>query len=118
MGIFQAPMLKVMQSLWEDFQKSLKKITNTQEAEVDQISTSASRPGPSKTIILDPSLRRPRPTSHSVEEMEVDYGPPLPPRLGADHSKCVNDASDQQSGIADEPSRVVSIKLKTILTLI
>ena len=59
--------------------------------EVDQTSTSASKPGTSKqTENLDPTpLRPPRtqPSSRMDEAMEVDlYGPPLPPRLGDDHS--------------------------------
>ena len=76
---------------------------------MDQISASASKPVPSKTVYLDTS---PRPASQSVEAMEVDYGPSLPPRLGADHSKRVKDALDQYSGLADKPSRVASAKPK------
>ena len=90
MSIFQANMLEAMKSLREDFQKSIQKTSS--QVEVDQTSASASKPGPSNTVHLDPSPPppppprppRPRPTSHSVESMEVDYGPSLPPRLGAD----------------------------------
>ena len=84
MGVFQASMLEAMQSLWDDFQ-SFKKTSNKPEVEVDQTSTSASKPGPLKqTVNLDPTPPRPQPTSHTVEAMEVNYGPSLPPRLGDD----------------------------------
>ena len=54
---------------------------------------SASKPGHSSSAVnLDLPPPRPRPTSH-VEEMEVDYGPALPPSIGADH----HNASDQLS---------------------
>ena len=54
---------------------------------MDQASTSTSKPGPLKQAVnLDPTPPRPRPTSHTVEAMEVDYGPSLPPRLG--QTKC------------------------------
>ena len=78
-----------MKSLREDFQKSIQKTSS--QVEVDQ--TSASKPGPSNTVRLDPSSPRPRPLSHSVESMEVDYGPAPPPRLGIDPSRRVDDAS-------------------------
>ena len=51
MGAFQANMLEAMKSLQEDFQKSLSKTSS--QVEVDQTSTSASKPGPSNTC-LDP----------------------------------------------------------------
>ena len=78
MGIFQANMLEAMKSLREDFQKWTQK---SSQVEVDQISASASKPGPSNTVPLDPSNPRPRPTTHSVESMEVEYGLALRPRL-------------------------------------
>ena len=43
--------------------------------------------------------------------MEVDYGPSLPPHLGADHSQHVN-ASDQNSSPYDEPTKVASARPK------
>ena len=79
---------------------------------MDQTSASPSKPGPSnQAVTLDPPPPRPWPTSHSVEAMEVDYGNPLPPRLGADQFKHDN-ASDQHSGLSDEPSRVASARPK------
>ena len=54
MGIFQANMLEAMKSLREDFQKSIQKTSS--QVEVDQISTSASKPG---TVHLDLSPPRP-----------------------------------------------------------
>ena len=63
-------MLEAMKSLREDFQKSIQK--SSSQVEVDQISASASKPGPSNTVHLDPSPPRPRPTTHSVESMEVE----------------------------------------------
>ena len=76
---------------------------------MDQTSVSASKPGPSyQAVTLDPPPRRSRPTSHSVEAMEVDYGPSLP-RLGADQSQ---HASDQYSGLSNEPTKVASARPK------
>ena len=40
--------------------------------------------------------------------MEVEYGPVLPPRLGADHQN----ALDQPSGISEEPSKKASVRPK------
>ena len=83
------------------------------QVEVDQ--TSASEPGPSNQAVnLDLPPPRPQPTSHSVEEMEVDYGPALPPRLGANH----HNTSDQHSGLSEEPSKKASDRPKSTLTLI
>ena len=79
-------MLEAMKSLRDEFQ-SFKKISK--EVEVDQTSTSASKPGTSKqTENVDPTPRpRPQPSSHMDEAMEVNlYGPPLPSRLGDDQS--------------------------------
>ena len=64
------------------FQKTSKQV------EVDQTSASGSKPGTSNQAVnLDLPLPRPRPTLHSVEDMEVDYSPTLPPSLGADHQQ-------------------------------
>ena len=61
---------------------------------MDQTSASASKPRPSQAAInLDPPPPRQPLTTSNVEQMEVDYGPALPPHLGADH----HNASDQLS---------------------
>ena len=44
--------------------------------------------------------------------MEVEYGPALPPRLGTDPSRRVDDASDQLLDIAKEPLRLPLTKVK------
>ena len=109
MGIFQANMLEAMKSLREDFQKSTQ--TSSSQVEVNQTSTSAIKPGPSNTVHLDPSPK-PRPLSHSVESMEVDYGPAPPPRLRVDPSRHVNDASGLHLDAVKEPSRLPSTRVK------
>ena len=84
MGSFQASMLEAFQSLQDEL---------TTKKQVDQTSVSASKPGPSTSAVhLNLPPPRPRTTSH-VEEMEVDYGPALPPRLGSD----LHNTSDQHS---------------------
>ena len=104
MGSFQASMLEAFQSLRDE-------LTTKKQAEVDQ--TSASKPGPSTSAVnLDLPPPRPRTTSH-VEEMEVDYGPALPPCLGSD----LHNASDQNSNAFEEPLRRPQIDLKNTLTL-
>ena len=75
---------------------------------MDQTSASASKPGPStSTVNLDLPPPRPRTTSH-VEEMEVDYGPTLPPRLGSD----LHYESYQNSNASEEPSKKASDRPK------
>ena len=71
MRVFQASMLKAMKSLRDEFQ-SFKK--TFKEVEVDQTSTSASKPGTSKhTENLDPTPPlRTQPSSHTDEAMEVE----------------------------------------------
>ena len=88
-------------------------MTSKKQVEVDQTSASASKPGPSNSAVnLDLPPPRPQPTSH-VEEMEVGYGPALPPRLGTDH----HNASDQNSCPSEEPSKKASDRPKNTLTL-
>ena len=66
MGDFQASMLEAMKSLRAGFQ-SFKK--TSKEVEVDQTSTSASKPGTSKqTENLDPTTPRPPPSSHTDDQ--------------------------------------------------
>ena len=71
MGAFQASMLEAFNSLREDFQKSLQK-----QGEVDQAPSSAS-----KTNAPSKDLAKPSQSSSALESMEVEYGPELPPRL-------------------------------------
>ena len=98
---FQASMLEVFQSLQDE-------LTTKKQAEVDQTSASASKPGPSTSAVyLDPPPPRPRTTSH-VEEMEVDYGPALPPHLGSD----LHNALDQNSNGSEEHSKKASDRPK------
>ena len=101
MGAFQANILEAMKSLREDFQKSLSKTSS--QVEVDQTSASASKPGPSNTH-LDP------PSTNTVELMDIDYGPALPPRLDS-HSR-VDDASGINVSSVEEPSRLPSAQPK------
>ena len=99
MGSFQASMLEAFQSLRDE-------LTTKKQAEVDQISASASKPGPSTNAVnLDLPPPRPRTTSH-VEEM--DYGPALPPRLGSD----LHNALDQNPNPSEEPSKMASDRPK------
>ena len=89
------------------FQSLREELTSKKQVEVDQ--TSASKPGTSQAAVnLDlPSPRQPRTTSN-VEKMEVDYGPALPPQLGADHHM----TSDQPSSPTEEPSKKGSVRPK------
>ena len=63
--------------------------------EVDQISASDSKAGGSNTH-LDP------PSTNTVQSMEIDYGPALPPRLDS-HGR-VDDASGFNVSAVEEPS--------------
>ena len=104
-------MFEAFQSLQDEF-SSFKKTSNQPEVELDQTSALASKPGPSNQAVnLDPPHPRPRPTSHSVEAMEVDYGPTLSPRLGADQPHHDN-TSDQPSSLSNEPTKVTSARPK------
>ena len=77
-----------------------------------QTSASASKPGPSNQAVnLDPPHRRPRPTSHSVEAMKVDYSTALSPHLGADQPHH-DSASDQPSSLSDEATKVALARPK------
>ena len=92
----------------EAFQSLRDKLTTKKQVEVDQTPASASEPGPSTSAVnLDLPPPRPRTTSH-VEEMEVDYGPALPPRLGSDR----HNAWDRNSNASEEPSKKVSDRPK------
>ena len=92
----------------EAFPSLRDKLTTKKQAEVDQTSASASKPGTSTSVVnLDLPPPRPRTTSH-VKEMDLDYGPALLPRLGSD----LQNASDQTSNASEEPSKKVSDRPK------
>ena len=80
-------------------------MTSKKQTEVDQTSVSASKPGTSShtAVNLDLPPPRHRPTIQT-EDMDVDYGPALPPRLGTDP----HNASDQNASASEEPSKKVS----------
>ena len=101
MGSFQASMLEAFQSLRDE-------LTSKKQVEVDQ--TSASKPGTSRAAVnLDlPPTSQPWAPSN-LEQMEVDYGPALPPHLDADHHM----TSDQPSSPAEELSKKASVGPKT-----
>ena len=93
----------------EAFQSLRDKLTSKTQVKVDQTSASASKPGHSNQAVnLDLPPPRHWPTSHSVEQMEVDYGPALPPCLCADH----HNALDQHSGLSEEPTKKASDRPK------
>ena len=100
MGSFQASMLEAF-SLREE-------LTAKKETEVDQTSFPASKPGTSSTAVnLD--LPPPRHKANiQTEDMDVDYGPSLPPRLVLDP----HDTSDQYVAPSELPPKKVSDKPK------
>ena len=92
MGSFQASMLEAFQSL----------------REVDQTSFPASKPDTSSTAVnLDLPPPRPR-TNIQTEDMDVDYGPAIPPRLVLDQ----HGTSDQYIATSELPLKKVSDKPK------
>ena len=102
MGSFQASMLEAFQSLREE-------LTAKKQTEVDQTSVSASKPGTSFRTAVNLDLPPPRRrTTMQTEDMDVDYGPALPPRLGPDP----HDTLDQNVATSELPSKKVSDKPK------
>ena len=101
MSAFQVSMLEAFNSLREDFQKSLQK-----QGEVDQTSSSAHKPNASSKD-LDKASK----SSSTIESMEVEYGPDLPPRLDSCTSH-VEDAWGQVRSSVEEPSKVASTSPK------
>ena len=92
MGSFQASMLEAFQSLREE-------LTAKKQTEVDQTSVSASKPGTSSRTAVNLDLPPPRHrTTMQTEDMDVDYRPALPPRLGPDP----HDTSDQNVATFEE----------------
>ena len=101
MGSFQASMLEAFQSLQEE-------LTAKKQTEVDQTSFLASKPGTSSTAVnLDLPTPRPR-ANPQTEDMDVDYGPALPPRLVLNQ----HDTSDQYVAPSELPPKKVSDKHK------
>ena len=83
----------------EAFQSLRDKLSSKKQAGVVQTSASASKPGTS-AVKLD--LPPPRPTTNlQTEDMDVDYGPALPPDLGSDHQNF----SNQNSNASEVPSK-------------
>ena len=98
----------------EAFQSLREKLTTKKQTEVDQTSVSASKPGTSSSADFNLDLPPPRPrTTPQTEDMDVDYGPALTPRLGSDP----HNASDQNSNASKEPSKKVLDRPKNTLTL-
>ena len=76
---------------------------------MDQTSVSASKPGTSSRAVVNLDLPPPRPrTTIQTEDMDVDYGPAIPPRLGSDP----HNALDQNASASEEPSKKVSDRPK------
>ena len=101
MGSFQVSMLEAFQSLREE-------LTAKKQTEVDQTSFPASKPGISSTAVnldLPPPRHR---TNIQTEDMDVDYGPALLPRLVLDP----HDTSDQYVATSELPPKKVSDKPK------
>ena len=95
MGSFQASMLEAFQSLRDE-------LSSKKQPEVVQTSASAFKPG---TSVVNLDLPPPRhSTNLPTEDMDVDYGPALPPGLGSDHQNF----SDQNSYASEVPSKKAS----------
>ena len=93
----------------EAFQSLREELTSKKQTEVDQTSASASKPGTSSRTAVNLDLPPPRHrTTIQTEDMDVDYGPALPPRLGPDP----HDTSDQNVTASELPSKKVSDKPK------
>ena len=93
-------MLEAFNNLREDFQKSLQK-----QGEVDQTSSASKTNAPSK------DLAKPSQSSSSLELIEVEYGPELPPHLDSYSSRLEDDSAQVRSS-GEEPSKVASTKPK------
>ena len=92
----------------ETFHSLRNELTAKKQVEVDQ--TSAFKPGTSQAAVnLDLPPPSQPPAASNLEQMEVEYGPALPPHLGADHHM----TSDQPSSPAEEPCKKASVRPKT-----
>ena len=117
MGAFQASMLEAMKSLRDEMQ-SIKK--SAKEVELDQSSTSASKPGPSKqSDNLPPNPPLNTQSKCTDEAMELDvYGPSLPPCFGvaqSEHGSNPNYGSDYHSDISEQPKGMFVQSQKTFI---
>ena len=102
MGSFQAFLLEAFQLLREE-------LTSKKQTEVDQTSVSASKPGTSSRTAVNLDLTPPRHrTTIQTEDIDVDYGPALPPCLGTDP----HNTSDQNASASEGPSKKVSDRPK------
>ena len=107
MGSFQASMLEAFQSLREE-------LTSEKQTEVDQTSASASKPGTSSRTAVNLDLPPPRlRTTIETEDMDVDYGPALPPHLRPDP----HNTSDQNASASRNLLRRSRINPKNTATL-
>ena len=92
----------------EAFQSLREELTVKKQTEVDQTSFPASKPGTS-SIAVNLDLPPPRHKANiQTEDMDVDYGPALPPRLVLDP----HDTSDQYVAPSELPPKKVSDKPK------
>ena len=67
----------------EAFQSLREELTSKKQVEVDQ--TLTPKPGTSQAAVnLDPPPPSQPWAASNLDQMEVDYGPALPPHLGAD----------------------------------
>ena len=137
MGVFQASMVEAFQSLRDEF-SSFEKTSNQPEVEVDQTSSSASKPGPSNQVVnwTHPirdlglphtqlrlwkwSMAQPfhqpqhdnasdQPSSLSDEATKVALArPKKQPHSHKKHDTEPRSASDQYSGQSDEPQVISS----------
>ena len=92
----------------EAFQSLREELTAKKQTEVDQTLFPASKPGTSSTAVhldLPPPRHR---TNIQTEDMDVDYGPALPPCLVLDP----HDTSDQYVATSELPLKKVSDKPK------
>ena len=106
MGAFQASMLEAMKSLRDEMQ-SIR--MSAKEVDLDQSSTYASKPGPSKQSdnLLTNNAPNTQPES-TDEAMEFDlYGPSLPPQFGDAQSQ---HGLDHHSGLSEQPEQVFLLR--------
>ena len=112
MVAFQASILEAMKSLRDEMQ-SIKK--SAKEVELDQNSTSASKPGPSTQLDNLPPNTAPNTllSERTDEAMELDvYGPSFPPQFGDAQSEHGSDISEQPEQVCSSRAKKHSDKRK------